>query len=307
MKKISIVIPIFNEEKTLHELWRRLSAILENGAFEYEVIFVNDGSKDESGAILKDICRDHKNAKLISLSRNFGHQPALSAGIDHASGDAVILMDGDLQDQPESIPALAAQWLAGFDIVYVVRGKRKEMFLYRIAFRLFYRLIHAMSGVNMPVDSGIFSIIDRKAVDVLKQMPERNRYLTGLRAYAGFKQTGITIDRAARFSGKTRVGFSGLVKLAMDGIIAFSNAPLRLIIMLGFGVAGFAMAYIFIILFKKYFSHEAILGWSSTLIAILFLGGIQLITLGIIGEYIGRIYDEVKQRPYYVVGEKINF
>jgi len=307
MKTISIVIPIYNEENTLTELWKRLSAVTDKRQYDYEILFVDDGSKDNSYAILKEISREHQDVKLISLSRNFGHQAALSAGIDHASGEAVLLMDGDLQDRPESILDLAAKWEEGFDIVYVIRGKRKEMFLYRWAFKLFYRIMHMMSGVEMPLDSGIFSIMDRKAIDVLKKMPERNRYITGLRAYAGFKQTGIKVDREKRFSGETRVGMSGLIKLALDGLVAFSNAPLRLIMFLGFGTATVAMAYILIILYKKYISHQAILGWSSILIAILFLGGIQLITLGIIGEYIGRIYEEVKQRPYYVVGEKVNF
>ncbi len=307
MKNISIVIPIYNEEKTLDELWRRLSPVTKNGDYEYEILFVDDGSKDNSLAILKNISQEHKHVKLISLSRNFGHQAALSAGIDHATGEAVVLMDGDLQDRPEAIVDLAAKWQEGYDIVYVIRGQRKEMFLYRFAFKLFYRVMHMMSGVEMPLDSGIFSIMDRKAIDVLKKMPERNRYITGLRAYTGFKQTGIKVDREKRFSGATRVGVSGLIKLALDGLVAFSYAPLRLIIFLGFGTAFVGMTYILIVLYKKYVSHQAILGWSSILVAILFLGGLQLITLGIIGEYIGRIYEEVKQRPYYVIGEKVNF
>lgn len=304
--KISLVIPLFNEEQIIPELWRRISDVLADMAGEKEVILVDDGSRDKTAELVSEICRTNPQAKLIRLSRNFGHQPALSAGLDHSSGDIVILMDGDLQDRPEALPDFIAQWRKGSDVVYAIRESRKESWLYRLAFTSFYRILSSMSGIQIPQDAGIFSLLDRRVVDELKRLPESNRYFPGLRAYVGFRQDGVNVSRDSRFAGSPRVGIRGLFKLAFDGIIAFSIIPIRLITITGVIVALLAFGYIAVILFKKYVTGAAITGWASTLTAILFIGGLQLITLGIIGEYVGRIYDEAKRRPYYVIKDKYN-
>jgi polyisoprenyl-phosphate glycosyltransferase len=306
-KMISVVIPIFNEAGNIPELWSRLEKTLSTIDLDYEVVFVDDGSIDDSARLIEQICRTSDRAKLIRLSRNFGHQPALAAGMDNARGDALILMDGDLQDRPESIPDFVREWNGGAEVVYAIRTSRQESFPLSLMFKAFYRVLDMMAGIRMPLDSGIFGLLDRKVVDVIRCMPERNRYFPGLRAYAGFRQKGVPVDRDQRFAGSSRVGFLGLVRLAFDGMISFSYAPLRMATVFGFIISGCAFAYILRVLYKKWVSGEAIMGWASTLTAILFLGGVQLIVSGIIGEYIGRIYDEVKKRPYYIVGNRVNF
>jgi polyisoprenyl-phosphate glycosyltransferase len=303
---LSIVIPVLNEEKILPELWERLSLVLSTLNDPAEVIFVDDGSSDQGFSFLLDLSKKDPRVKLIRLSRNFGHQPALSAGIDHASGDAVVLMDGDLQDRPEAIPDFVKEWRAGSEVVYAVRASRKEGAVMRLAFKLFYRFIAKMSGIDLPPDAGIFGLLDRKVINVLKSMPERNRYFPGLRAYAGFGQKGIPVERDARHTGSSRVRLGGLIKLAADGIFAFSYIPIRMATGLGLLVAAGAFLFLLVIAFKKFVSHVAILGWASTLGAVLFIGGLQLVMLGIVGEYVGRIYEETKNRPYYIVSEKRN-
>ncbi|MFH0954252.1 MAG: glycosyltransferase family 2 protein [Verrucomicrobiota bacterium] len=306
-KSISVVIPIFNEAGNIPELWSRLGQALPSTGLPCEVIFVDDGSIDASAELLQEICRNDPRARLIQLSRNFGHQSALAAGIDHARGDAVVLMDGDLQDRPESIPDFVKEWQGGVEVVYAVRVTRREHFPLNLLFKSFYRILALISGIKMPLDSGIFGLLDRRAVDVIRSMPERNRYFPGLRAYAGFRQKGVAVDRDPRFAGTSRVGLLGLVRLAVDGMISFSYAPLRIATYSGFVISGLAFAYILRVLYKKWVSGEAIPGWASTLTAILFLGGVQLIVSGIIGEYIGRIYDEVKKRPFYIISHRVNF
>ena len=306
-KTISVVIPVFNEARNVAELWSRLSKVLSTLDANHEVVFVDDGSVDGSGKLLEDICKTSPQVQLIQLSRNFGHQPALAAGIDSATGDALVLMDGDLQDRPESIPDFVREWKAGAEVVFAIRASRQESLPLSLMFKAFYRFLAMISGIKMPLDSGIFGLLDRKVVDVIKSMPERNRYFPGLRAYAGFRQKGVLVDRDQRFAGSSRVGFLGLARLALDGMISFSFAPLRLATVSGFIISGCAFAYILRVLYKKWVSGEAIMGWASTLTAILFLGGVQLIVNGIIGEYIGRIYDEVKKRPFYIVGNRVHF
>ena len=305
-KKLSIVIPIFNEEKTIPELWSRLGKVLDDMALNSEVVFVDDGSADSSRELLKQICRQDPRAKLIRLSRNFGHQPALTAGIDYASGDAIVLMDGDLQDRPESIPDFIHEWNAGSQVVYAVRTSRQENALMRMAFKSFYRMMAKMSGIQLPPDAGIFGLLDRKVVDILKSMPERNRYFPGLRAYTGFQQVGVDVDRDARFSGESRVGILGLFRLALDGLISFSYLPIRIATFIGLLVAGGSFCYLMLVAYYRLFTQKAILGWASTLGAVLFIGGLQLVMLGIVGEYVGRIYEETKKRPYYIVSEEYN-
>lgn len=306
-KKISVVIPIFNEEHTIHELWRRLSSVLDQIGMPSEAVFVDDGSTDRSPALLKELCGQNPRVKVVRLSRNFGHQPALTAGIDHATGDAVVLMDGDLQDRPEAIADFVREWKSGQDVVYAVRASRKEKALMRGLFKGFYRLLAGFSGIHQPLDAGIFCLLDRKVVRVLQSMPEHNRYFPGLRAYSGFTQRGIPVERDARYSGSSQVRLGGLVKLALDAIFAFSYLPIRIATYLGLAVAGGAFCYLLLIAYYRLFTDKAILGWASTLGAVLFIGGLQLVMLGIVGEYVGRIYEETKKRPYYIVSEKHNF
>ena len=303
----SIVIPIFNEEEIIEELWRQLSSVLKNINAYYEVIFVDDGSSDRSYSLLRELNREHTEVKIIRLSRNFGHQCALTAGIDRAVGKAVVLMDGDLQDSPQTIVEFIDRWQQGYDVVYAIRKKRKEFWLKRIAFVSFYRLLGWFSGIELPADAGIFSLMDRKVVNALRQMPERNRYLSGLRAYAGFKQTGVVVERGSRYRGTPRVSISKLFKLAFDGIFSFSVIPLRIATIFGLICAIVSFILGIIGLYFKYVLGQTFLAWSYGLTTTFFMGGIQLIFLGIIGEYIGRIYDEVKQRPYYLIRDTIGF
>lgn len=302
----SVVIPLYNEASVLPELWSRLSAQLEPLEEFWEVVFVDDGSTDGSSIQLQDLAASDRRVKRIRLSRNFGHQAALSAGIDAASGKAVVLMDADLQDRPEAIPTFIAEWQKGHEVVYAQRIKRKETGLRRLGFYCFYRVIDRLSGIPQPMDAGIFSLVDRRVVDQIRGMPEHNRYFPGLRAYAGFSQVGVPVERDDRRQGMPRVRFKGLVKLAFDALFSFSYVPLRLISLAGAVVASGAFLYILVIAYKKYIIHEAILGWSSMLGAILLLGGLQIVMLGILGEYIGRIYEETKRRPMYIIAETEN-
>ena len=303
----SIVIPIFNEEEIIEELWRQLSSVLSRIDAHYEAIFIDDGSSDRSYSLLTKLNQKHSEVKIIRLSRNFGHQCALTAGIDRAVGKAVVLMDGDLQDSPQAIIKFIDRWQQGYEVVYAIREKRKEFWLKRVAFVSFYRLLGWFSGITLPADAGIFSLMDRKVVNALRQMPERNRYLSGLRAYAGFKQSGVVVERGPRYRGAPKVSISKLFKLAFDGIFSFSVIPLRIATIFGLicAIASFILGIIG--LYVKYVLGQTFFDWSYGLTTTFFMGGIQLIFLGIIGEYIGRIYDEVKQRPYYLIRDTIGF
>lgn len=309
MKNIdySVVIPIFNEEEIIPELWRRLSDILDRLDSSSEVIFINDGSVDNSLELLKEINHKNQEVKIISFSRNFGHQCALSAGIDHTNGKAVILMDGDLQDSPEEIISFLQLWQQGYDVVYAIRKNRKEKWLKRLAFKSFYYIQKKLSGIVTPMDAGIFSLMDRKVILTLRQMPERNKYLSGLRAYAGFKQIGVYVERGPRYRGQPKVSVSKLFKLAFDGIFSFSTIPLKIATILGLVSAIISFIIGLIGLYVKFILGQEFLSWAYGLTTTFFMGGIQLLSLGIIGEYIGRIYDEVRQRPYYIIQEKIGF
>jgi len=303
----SIIIPVYNEEKTLPELHRRLGAALQPLGRDIEIILVDDGSRDRSFELMKEARNHDSRIKIVSLSRNFGHQVAISAGIDLARGDAVILMDGDLQDPPELIGTMIQRWREGYQVVYTIKRTRRENRLKRFAFHSFYRLLHAVSTIEIPMEAGNFSLLDRKVVEVLRAMPERNRYISGLRAWAGFKQIGLEYDRGARFAGRPQMSFRRLTELALDGIFSFSKAPLRAAIYVGVFSALIAFFGGLYVLSEKLFTDKAILGWASTIVSVTFLGGLVLMTLGIIGEYIGRIYDEVKHRPLYVIRESLGF
>jgi glycosyltransferase involved in cell wall biosynthesis len=304
---ISVIIPIYNEEKTLPELHRRLASTLQPVGRDFEIIFIDDGSRDNSFALMKEAMAHDRRVKIIRLSRNFGHQIAISAGIDLASGEAIILMDGDLQDPPELLTTMIKHWREGYQVVYTVKRTRKENRLKRLAFHSFYKLLHALSPIEIPMEAGNFSLLDRSVAQVLRSMPERNRYISGMRAWAGFRQIGIPYDRDARFAGKPQMSLRRLFELALDGIISFSKAPLRIAVYVGLLAAAIAFLGGLYVLSEKLFTDKAILGWASTIVSIAFLGGLILMTLGVIGEYIGRIYDEVKRRPLYIIQETAGF
>jgi dolichol-phosphate mannosyltransferase len=303
----SIIAPIFNEERILPELFRRLSGVLSELDAPAEVILVDDGSRDRSFDLMREFSAQDKRFRMIRLSRNFGHQVAISAGLDHARGDAVVFMDGDLQDPPELIPTMIRHWKAGHQVVYTVKRSRKENALKRLAFRGFYSVMQSLSSVRIPAEAGNFSLLDRKAADTLRSMPERNRYISGLRAWIGYRQIGIEYDRDARYAGKPRMTLLRLMRLAFDGIFSFSLVPLRLATVIGFLAAFVAFLGMLFVLYEKLISGRAILGWTSTIVSVTFLGGLILMTLGIVGEYVGRIYDEVKHRPLYIVSERAGF
>ncbi|HEY2773596.1 MAG TPA: glycosyltransferase family 2 protein [Candidatus Binatia bacterium] len=302
---LSVVIPIFNEEETLEKLYERLSAALAATGESFEVVFVNDGSRDASERILREFHARDPRFKSIHFSRNFGHQTAITCGLDHAHGQAVVAMDGDLQDPPEVLPDLLRLWRQGYEVVYAVRQKRKEGVLKRTAYKAFYWLLRRVSYLDIPLDSGDFSLIDRRVIDILRSMPERNRFVRGLRTWAGFRQIGYEYAREARFAGQSKYSLAQLMKLAFDGLVSYSYVPLRLVSNVGFLVSMTALAYMAYLLIARLFGGTPIQGWTSTVVILLFLGGIQLLSLGVIGEYVGRIFEEVKRRPHYVVREKV--
>lgn len=304
---VSVVIPIYNEEETLDRLDQRLTAALEALGETYEVVFVNDGSRDRSLSMLRAMHERNPRMKVISFSRNFGHQMAITCGLEHAVGDAVVAMDGDLQDPPEVLPDLLARWREGYEVVYAVRQDRKENIVKRAAYKAFYFILNKVSYLDIPLDSGDFSLIDRRVLDVLNSMPERNRFVRGLRTWAGFRQTGYEYAREARFAGESKYSFSKLIGLAFDGLVSYSYVPLRLVSNVGLLVSLTALGYMGYLLAMRLLGDSPIEGWTSTVVIMLFLGGVQLLSLGVIGEYIGRIFDEVKHRPHYVVGERLGF
>jgi dolichol-phosphate mannosyltransferase len=300
---LSIVIPIYNEEATILELYRRLTAVLIQSLaeFAYEIVFVNDGSIDGSMHILIKLHSDDPSVKIVNLSRNFGHQAALTAGLDYAKGDVVICMDGDLQDPPEMIPSLIARWKDGNDVVYAVRKVRQEGLVKRLCYAAFYRLLRRVSMVSIPLDAGDFALMDRRVVNCLKAIPERGRFIRGLRTWIGFRQMGVEYEREKRFAGTPKYTWAKLMKLGVDGLLSFSAIPLRIATALGFAISLCSLFGIMVALYFKLFTDNAIPGWTTTVIPILFLGGIQLLSIGIMGEYIAQIFDEVKQRPVYLV------
>lgn len=306
---LSIVIPIYNEEENISHLYDRLISASPLWKDTFEVIFVDDGSYDNSLKLLLDITQKDKRIKVLKLSRNFGHQAAISAGIRKAKGDAVILMDGDLQDPPEELPRFLEKWRMGYQVVYAIRTKRKEPFFKRIAYRIFYRLLALISEIDIPLDSGDFCVIDRVVADTLNyELPEKIRFVRGLRAFAGFKQIGVEYERAERAAGEVKYTFSKLLKLAFDGLMDFSVFPLRLSSYLGFLIAFFSFltgAFFIvhrIVGFKLFgYSPQDVPGMASLAIGIFFLGGVTLMVLGIIGSYVGRIYFEVKHRPTFII------
>ncbi len=303
---ISVVSPIFNEEENLPQLRKRMTAALDGTGHDWELILVDDGSRDQSASIIRDYHAQDSRIKLVSLSRNFGHQPAITAGIHHAAGDCVVLIDGDLQDPPEVIPAMIRKWEEGFQVVLGERSSRADSGARSIGFKIFYPLMRLLTELPEVADAGIFGLMDRRVVDEFNRLPERNRFIPGLRTWLGFKQSSVIYDRQERAAGAPKQTLRRLIHYAMDGMISFSYRPLRAATYMGFVVSGicFLMAVYYLITFFAY-HKTAGQGFTTTILCVLFLGGIQLITIGILGEYIGRIHEEVKQRPLYIVGERL--
>jgi polyisoprenyl-phosphate glycosyltransferase len=299
---VSVVIPVFNEENNLSVLLDRLVNSVTSITNHYEIIFVNDGSKDKSLSIIKEFSRSNPQIKYIDFSKNFGHQLAVFAGLEHAQGDSIVIIDADLQDPPELIVDLYTKLQQGYDVVFAQREQRiGESWHKLMTAKFFYRFINRLSDVEIPLDTGDYRIITKKIRDIIVSMPERNKFLRGQIAWVGFNQTFITYKRDERYSGNTNYSYSKMFAFAFDGITAFSNLPLRLATYLGFIVSTIAFAVILYTLYQKYINNNVVQGWSSLMISILFLGGVQLICLGIIGEYLSRIMDNVKQRPLYII------
>ncbi|MFN2481774.1 MAG: glycosyltransferase family 2 protein [Pyrinomonadaceae bacterium] len=306
---VSAVVPCYDEQDVLEETHAALSDALSalEGA-DAEIVYVDDGSRDRTREILRAIQSRDARARVVSLSRNFGHQIAVSAGIEHAAGDCVVVIDADLQDPPEVIGEMIALWRGGYQVVYGVRADREgETAFKKWTARVFYRLINRLSHVEMPLDAGDFRLMDRRAVDVLLSMPERDRYLRGMVSWIGFRQAAVLYRRAPRRAGSSKYPLAKMIRFAADGLLSFSLTPLRLAIWTGFAAIALAFLGIMWAVLEWLFTNDLVRGWASLFTAVLFLGGVQLITLGIIGEYIGRIYAEVKRRPLYVVDERLGF
>ncbi len=270
----------------------------------HELVFVDDGSTDRTYDIMEEAARSETRIVALSLSRNFGHQTAITAGLDHATGDAVVVMDGDLQDAPEVIPQLVEKYHEGFDVVYAKRVRRKEPWLLRLCYFVFYRMIAKLSDIQLPLDSGDFGLMSRRVVDHLRRMPEHHRYLRGMRSWVGFRQTGIDVERADRHSGRSKYNLLRLMKLAFDGIFAFSIVPIRAAALVGAAVMFLSTIYVLYAVYAKLFLHQSPQGFTALIVVVTFLSGVLLFFLGVIGEYVGRIYEETKARPHYVVGRK---
>ena len=309
MKKVSVVIPMYYEEEVAEECYKRTNKVLENlENYEYEIIFVNDGSKDKTLEILENIASKDNNVKVVSFSRNFGHQAAVTAGLKYVTGDAILIIDSDMQDPPELLPEMLKLWEEGNEVIYAKRKVRKGESQFKLfTAKMFYKVLNGLSDVEIPKDTGDFRLVDRKVVDVVNIMPEHNKFLRGLFSWVGFKQTPFEYERQERFAGETKYPLKKMLKLAGDGIVGFSSKPLKIIG--GLGVLLIAITFLFLICvlaINGVYPGKVSAGWSSLMIVMLFLSGVQLLSLYIIGEYISRIYDESKKRPQYIVDKKIN-
>ena len=306
--RYSFVIPVFNERETLPELHRRLSEVIEQLDGEAELLFVDDCSWDGSYDLLSELGGRDPRVRVIRFARNFGHQVAITAGLDHAAGDAVIVMDADLQDPPEVVPELVARWQEGYEVVYAVRERRSgETWFKRATAAWFYRILRRIAHVDMPLDAGDFRLVDRRAVDVFRSMRERARYVRGMFSWVGFRQIGVPYERSERFAGEPKYSYRKSLTLAVDGLVSFSNAPLRAALVAGFAFSALAFLLGVFALVAKLAGAFVVPGWASILVVVSFLGGVQLTLMGMLGLYVGRIYEEVKERPIYVVRETIGF
>lgn len=303
--KYSIVVPVYNEEEVIHETYRRLTEVMRSTKEAYELLFVNDGSKDRTAEIIKEYSEQDPAVVLLDFARNFGHQIAITAGMDYARGEAVVVIDADLQDPPELILEMIEKWKQGFDVVYAKRTKRKgETYFKKQTAAMFYRFLRAMTDIDIPLDTGDFRLLDRKVCNQMNSIQEKNRFVRGLVSWVGFKQIAVEYERDERLAGESKYPLKKMLKLSMDGITSFSYKPLKLASYAGVTLSGIGFIYLLVVLYLKLFTDSTITGWSSLIVIQLFFSGIILIILGMIGEYIGRIYDETKNRPLYIVREK---
>jgi dolichol-phosphate mannosyltransferase len=305
---VSVIVPCYNEEPVIEETHRRLSDALSYLGCSYEIVYVDDGSRDKTLLQLRSIQAQDEAVRVLSFSRNFGHQIAVSAGIDHAQGEAIVLIDADLQDPPELIRAMLEKWREGYDVVYGQRHSRDGESYFKVATaRLFYRFINRLSDVPIPLDTGDFRLMSRQVVEVLTRMPEKDRFIRGMVSWVGFRQCALPYERARRYAGVSKYPLRKMVAFATDGILSFSIKPLRLATTMGFLTSGLAISGILYALVLRLWTSNWVSGWTLLIISVLFLGGVQLICLGIIGEYVGRIYSESKRRPLYLIGEALGF
>lgn len=305
---ISVVIPMYFEELVAEECYNRLTKVMQDNNYNYELIFINDGSRDKTIDILKRIARADAKVKVIDFSRNFGHQTAVTAGIDYSKGDAVVIIDADLQDPPELIYDMVKLWQQGFDVVYAKRKKRKgETFFKLTTAKYFYKFLAYMSDIEIPKNTGDFRLIDRKVADAFSSMKERNRFVRGMISWVGYNQTYVEYERDERFAGETKYPLKKMINFAADGIIAFSSKPLKLIMSIGFIAVIIPFIVLIYSLVYRFSGHDIERGWTSIMVAITFFSGVQMLSLGVVGQYIARIYDESKSRPLYLIKEKINF
>ncbi len=303
---LSIVVPVLDEERILPQMYLRLKNVLNTLSMSHEILFVDDGSQDGSFMILQALAEKDSSVKVIRFSRNFGHQIAITAGMDYSRGEVVVVIDGDLQDPPELIPELLEKWREGFDIVYAVRRKRKgESFVKLFTAYLFYRIIGMITRIHIPSDTGDFRLMSNRTIEKFRMMREQHRLIRGMVSWLGFKQTGVYYERDVRYAGKTKFGWIKMIRFAIDGITSFSRVPLKLATGLGFLVSFLSFIKIIELVINRY-RGTSVPGWTSIMVAVLFLGGVQLISIGIIGEYIGRIHEEVKERPLYLIEDAIN-
>jgi polyisoprenyl-phosphate glycosyltransferase len=300
----SIVAPIFNEKDNLHELHRRVSEVMNSTNEPWELILVDDGSSDSSSDIIRELAQKDSHIRPVIFARNFGHQVAVTAGLDYSRGDAVVIIDADLQDPPELILEMSKKWREGYEVVYAVRAEREGESWFKLwTASLFYRIIYQITDVKIPLDTGDFRLMDRKVVNVMNQMREKHRFLRGMSAWVGFKQIGVEYKRAARQAGETKYPFRKMFKLAVNAVTGFSYFPLQVATYVGFISAAISILAIPLVIVLRVAGHQQLTGQATTLIAVLFLGGVQLISLGVLGEYIGRLYDEAKGRPLYITRE----
>ncbi len=303
---ISIVTPVLNEEKILDKFYTRVLSTFQAIATDFEILFIDDGSTDQSWKKIQELHLKDSRVRGIRFSRNFGYQPAMSAGLDHACGDAIVIIDSDLQDPPELIPQLMGKWQEGYDIVYAVRKKREGETIFKKATAAgFYRTIRSMSQMDIPLDTGDYRLVSRKVVDALQSLPEKVRFIRGLTTWIGFSQVGVLYEREKRSAGETKFKLAKMVKFAFDGITSFSTLPLTIATYLGLITTAVAFLVLIYAVSVRFFNVDTVPGWTSVIVSVLFVGGVQLITLGILGEYIGRIYQEVKNRPLYLAKEKL--
>lgn len=301
MTQISIILPVFNEEENIAQVYTRVTVVLTQLKKSYEIIFINDGSRDSTYEKITKIQKKDPRVKLVNFTRNYGHQSAVTAGLDHATGEYIAILDADLQDPPEVLPKFFKELDNGYDVVYAIRQNRKEGFFKKLAYTSFYRLLKLVSSIDIPLDSGDFCVMKLRVARTMQSLPERNRFVRGIRSWVGYKQIGLAYDRSERQNGDSKYTLSKLMQLAIDGILSFSYIPLRLMTFGGLVAFAISIIGVFVAIYVRLFTHIFVPGFATTIILLLFSGGIIILGLGIIGEYIARIYDEVKQRPPYII------